>query len=146
MRRTIALLGCALAAALSAPAAQASYVPPTSPSFTSVTVTGVFTGAFINGLQISANCDAVAAGAVSAIVIEECYLTSNGIQHPATAPLNAAASAFVERVNTLEFQLCFRAYAIPMLDPTRPAEAEGCTDGLPVNGLPVGSGTATATN
>ena len=146
MRRLTALLGCVLAAVVSAPAANATEWKP-SPSLTSVTVTGVFSGVFLNGLQITASCEAVAAGAVAATVIEECYITSNGVQHPSVAPLNATASAFVEQVDTLQFQLCFRAYAIPMLDPTRPAVASGCTGGgLPIGGLPAGSGFATATN
>jgi hypothetical protein len=116
----------ALVAVSAAPASASA--PPDTRRPVSVTVTGAYTGVFVSGLQIVANCDVAATGAVSAVVIDQCYLTSNSTNHPATAPGNASAIGFVERVDTLDFTLCFHAYAIPMLDPTHPVGASGCAD------------------
>jgi hypothetical protein len=151
-RRLLATTAVVLAAATTATPASAA-IPPPPTGRVAITVTGAYTGVFVSGLQIAANCDAVAVGAVSAIVIDRCYLTSNGIQHPSTAPGNATASAFVERVYTLQFNLCFSAYAIPMTDPTNPVRASGCADvntggtsnTVDLSGL-AGLGSATATN
>jgi hypothetical protein len=124
------LTGLAATAALvavSAAPASANQTPDTRRPV-SVTVTGAYTGVFVSGLQIIASCDIAATGAVSAVVIDECYLTSNGVNHPATLPGNAAGTAFVERVDTLNFTLCFHGYAIPILDPTHPVGASACAN------------------
>lgn len=153
MRRIVASAACAvaLAAVPAAPASANNY----GPDSVAITITGVYTGVLVNGLQVAANCTAVAVGAVSAIVIDKCQLVIEGwpsTNHPATMPLNAATSAFVERVTTLDFTLCYSAYAIPMTNPTNPARASGCTSGitggtnaLDLSGLG-GLGSSTATN
>jgi hypothetical protein len=154
-RRALATTAVVAALAISAaPASAADQYKPAPAGTVAITVTGAYTGVFVSGLQIVANCDAVAAGAVSAIVIDQCYLTSNGINHPSTLPGNATSSNFVERVGTLEFTLCFHAYAIPITDPTHPAVAGGCAtlntggaggDTVDLSGLG-GLGSAVATN
>lgn len=149
MRRIVAAAACAAALA-AVPAAPAS-ANNLGPDSVAITITGAYTGVLVNGLQVVATCDAVAAGAVSAIVIDQCYITSNLVNHPSTAPLNATSSNFVERVTTLEFALCYRAYAIPILNPTNPAVASGCTSDITggsdadLSGLG-GLGSSTATN
>jgi hypothetical protein len=150
-RRALAASAVALAAATALTATPASASSATSAAGTvAITVTGTYTGVFVGGLQIVANCDAVAGGAVSAIVIDQCYLTSNNINHPSTLPGNATTSNFVERVTTLDFNLCFHAYAIPITDPTHPASARGCanlnTGGISGGSGVAGLGTATGTN
>lgn len=109
-----------------------------------VEATGAYTGVLVNGLTIAANCTAVAEGLVSAVVIDKCYLTNQGIQHPATAPGNVATSVFTTTVSTLDFRLCWHAYAIPVLDPLNHATTQGCTNGLP--GSLAGGGASLGTN
>jgi hypothetical protein len=120
-RRVIATIALAAGTVAVVPAAPASAAVPVG-----ITITGAYTGVFVSGLQIVASCDAVAVGAVSAIVIDQCVLTSNRINHPSTLPGNATSSNFVERVTTLDFTLCFHAYAIPIDAPTDPVDAGGC--------------------
>lgn len=147
MRRITALAAVTLAAALGAPAhAQQPCCTP-GPGSVTITITGEYTGVLVNGLQVIGSCEAVAVGAVSAIVIDECYLTSNPeTNYASTAPGNATASAVSERVTTLDFTLCYHAYAIPMTDPLNPAEAGGCADGLPVASGVGGLGLASGSN
>ena len=100
-----------------------------------IEATGAYTGALVNGLTIAADCTAVAEGAVSAIVIDKCYLTNQTSYHPSTAPGNATTSVFTTTESTLNFQLCWHAYAIPLTDPLHPATASGCATGLLPGGL-----------
>jgi len=95
-----------------------------------VEATGAYTGALVNGLTVVADCSAVAVGAVSAVVLDRCYLTNQSANHPGTGPGNVATSAFTTTENSLDFKLCWHAYAIPLTDPLHPATTSGCTSGL----------------
>lgn len=100
----------------------------------SITGTGFFAGAFVSGLQISATCTVATTVPSSATTVDQCWIEENGVpgpNHPATLSGNAAASTFVQQVHTLDFRLCYHAYAIPMLDPTSPIEIADCAADLP---------------
>ena len=82
--------------------------------------------------------------ATSAVVIDKCYLTNQTTQNPATGPTNVATSAFTTTESSLDFKLCWHAYAIPLLDPLHPATASGCATGLP--GSLAGGGVSEGSN
>jgi hypothetical protein len=107
-----------------------------------IEATGAYTGALVNGLEVVATCDASAEGAVSAIVIDKCWLTNKSTNHPSTAPGTTTTSNFVESESTLNFQLCWHAYAIPLLDPLNVATTSGCATGI----LPTGGGIGSSTS
>ena len=105
-----------------------------------VTGTGTTAGVFLNGLQINASCVIEATGPVAATVLTMCRLVGNpeGENHPIAAPGPVAASSFVERVTTLDFQLCWAGYAIPITDPEATLPISGCADDLGDLGLASG--------
>ncbi|HEX8001524.1 MAG TPA: hypothetical protein VF519_02395 [Mycobacteriales bacterium] len=103
--------------------------------------TGVTTGVFANGLQISGTCAVVTVGAVAAVVITNCWLEGNPGAQPHSIAVSgpAAAVTFVERVTTLDFQLCWTGYVIATLDPNDPVPFGRCANGL-VTGVDVVTG------
>jgi hypothetical protein len=109
--------------------------------------TGVTAGVFVDGLRISGTCSATAVGVVTAVVITECRLVradgKSTDNHPGSGFANSAVSTFSETINTLDFQLCYQAYAIPTLDPTNPVYS-GRRCGTPVLDLPAGVDVAMA--
>jgi len=138
---SVALVGGAVTGVQSASASNVGV----GPGKVVLEATGAYTGALVNGLTIAANCTAAAEGAVSAVVIDKCYLTNQTTQHPATGPGNAATSVFTTTETTLDFKLCWHAYAIPLTDPLHPATASGCATGL-LPGLPGGGGITVGQN
>ncbi|MHB8449112.1 MAG: hypothetical protein ACYDAQ_01365 [Mycobacteriales bacterium] len=79
-------------------------------------MTGAFTGVlFGKGIEIVANCSAVTTPPVGllviATVINECYLTTGGGNHPVGDPGNASTETFVANVPTVPL-LCVSAYSI----------------------------------
>lgn len=105
-----------------------------------VSMTGTTAGVFLNGLQISGTCAIVSTGVVAATVIESCYLRgTGGASHSIALPGNAAAVTFTQRVSTLDFQLCYSGYVVPVTDPAARYPVAGCAS-LPLDDSPVTSG------
>jgi hypothetical protein len=142
---TLSCAGLALAGLLAGATAVPAYADPLPPyTPTTLNVHGVAAGVFLNGLIIQATCEADVQGEVAATVIDQCYLTSNNVNHPEALPGNAVASTFREQVFTLDFQLCYHAYTIPLATPTEPVELSGCAgDPLPQGLGYIGAGTVT---
>lgn len=134
LRRLLApaVASAALVASVAAPAsadpAQGTYV---------VTMTGATAGVFLNGLQISATCAIASTGPVAATVIDDCWLEGNSDASHNTIALsgNAAAISFVERVDTLDFQLCYRGHVVPITQPNTQYPVEGCAGDIGDLGL-----------
>jgi hypothetical protein len=141
---TTALAAVAVAGLTTAPA-YADPNPPYTP--TTIYVNGYTVGVFVNGLQISATCEADVTGVVAATVIEECRIYTEGVpgpNHPAAAPGNVAVSTFTQRVTSLDFVLCFSAYTIPLHDPTQLVRYSDCAwDYDSLTGVGSGGGSAT---
>lgn len=126
------LLVPVIAATIAVAGAAPAYADPLAGTYV-VTMTGVTTGVFVNGLQISGTCAIVSTGVVAATVVESCYLEgTGGASHSAALPGNAAAVTFAQRVDTLEFRLCFSGYVVPVMEPESQYRVSGCA-GLPVD-------------
>jgi len=120
-------VACLLAAALAVPA----HADPSPLGQVQIYVEGQYT--WTTPPEVVGACAAVAVGAVSSLVIDQCYLTGSNSSFQSAGPTvgNVAVVVFAERVTTFDFALCWHAYAIPLFDPTRPVATGGCSEGLP---------------
>lgn len=126
-----AVASTALVCAAAVPAS-ADPADPLAGTYT-VTMTGATTGVFLNGLQIVAACAITSTGVVAASVVESCYLEgTGGDSHSAALSGNAAAVGFTQRVYTLEFQLCYSGYVVPVTDPAAQHRVSDCA-GFPAD-------------
>lgn len=123
----------ALACLVVAGLAVATRADPPSPRQVQIYATGQY--ARITGSEVAGACAAVAVGAVSALVLDQCYLTSGSTSFLPAGPTvgPAVVAVFTGQVHTPDVSLCYHAYAVPLLDPTNVVAVSGCSGGLPTS-------------